>query len=625
MCLLRLMVIQSRCYFKQFITLKFAKFNCNYRLFYFIKYVLWYAKHMSEKAEYRSHLGYEDFIVDKDENSVIGRQHAEEVSGAHIVGKEIAGRYFDETNISLEPNSTIVIISDNIRARDELVKVIAGEIPPQKGVVTRHKNSRVEYVTATLAGQEIEDMAETSIQDVFFKARGIYGMEERMYELYSRSGEDPKALESAGELQADFEQLGGYDAAAEAAIILEGLEISANDHDVVSLDTDLGALSSGQISKAIIGRALFSRAEIIVMDDPTVHLDVRSKEWLAWYINQSKQTIVVATSDIEFAERIATKVVEVTDTGPVIQCATDFPTFISQRDQILAYWKDEAELKLLEIQEKRAHIRDFLGPLAARSSSMGQAKRTTENLVARLESEYDRMPGKKLIDNRRSIKDCAFEIRHPSKDEALKLRSVNICYASDDTQESQVISLNDIVVNYGDKLALIGRNGSGKSTLLKAIAGKDDDLIVDGTIEIASNAASAYYSPYTSVIANADTTVHEALRAASDTNANIGQIMEYWGFKRSEYYNTRVSDITHQDEIARLQLAIMMSARPNLLILDEPTSYLTPIFRDRLIRSLEKYTGTMLVVSHDPHFLAALNLNGTLTLPSGDLQKEDRR
>lgn len=579
---------------------------------------------MSKTAGYESSLQSDDFIVDKNEGSVIGRQPTGEVSGAHIVGKEFSGRFFDETSISLEPNSTIVIIGDNIRARDELVKVLAGEVPPQKGAVTRHKTARVEYVTATLAGQEIEDIGQTSIQDVFFQARGIYGMEERMYELYNQSAEDPRALDSAGELQAEFEQLGGYGAPAEVVEILEGLEVSANDHDSVSLDTELGSLSSGQISKAIIGRALFSKAEIIIMDDPTVHLDVRSKEWLAWYINQSKQTIVVATSDIEFAERIATKVVEVTDTGPVIQCATDFPTFIGQRDQILAHWRDEAELKLREIQEKRAHIKDFLGPLAARSLSMGQAKKTTENLVARLESEYEKMPGKKLIENNGIVKDCAFEIGRPSKDEVLKLRSVNIWYSSEDTQDTQVINLGDIDVNRGDKLALIGRNGSGKSTLLKAIAGEDDDLIVDGDIDVASNATTAYYSPYTMVVAEVDMTVPEALRAANGSDSNIGQIMEYWGFKRSEYYSTKVADLTHQDETARLQLAIMMSARPNFIMLDEPTSYLTPIFRDRLIKSLEKYPGTLLVVSHDPHFLAALNLNGTLTLPSGTLRKEER-
>ena len=578
---------------------------------------------MTSGEVYRDVLRRDDFIVDQELRTSVRNETASNNEGTHIVGRKISGRFFDSVDLSIEPNSTVVIIGDNARGRDELLQVIAGILPPKGGNIHRNETTRLEYVTPTFSGQEIENIEHKTIRELFYEARGIKGMEDQIGTLYQLGINDPKALDAAGKLQITFEALGGYEASTEIEQILDGLNVRGSEHDDITSDTNVTSLSSGQISKIIIGKALFSRAGVIAMDDPSVHLDVRSKKWLENYINTSKQTIVVSTSDIEFAKNIATKVAEVTSIGPVIQCTADFATFIHQRDRILAQWEDEANLKLKEIQEKRAHVKEFLGPLAVRSSSLGQTKKTTETLIARMESEYGTMPGKKMTEQKSTIKDCYFEAEAQSSKEVVVIDAVKIFYESQGKDTTlEVVDLSDITILRGDKLAIIGRNGSGKSTLLKALGGLDSDMAVEGSIDIATNATKAYYSPYTALPTGKTVTIPNALEAAAGGNASIGKIMEYWGFKRSDYFNTPVDALRHNDEKARLQMALIMASKSNLIILDEPTSYLTPLYRERLIKALNGYKGTLLIVSHDPDFLQELSLNGTLSMPEGILRKK---
>lgn len=570
-------------------------------------------------------LRQEDFIVDAEVNQSAKGQTDAYAEGTHIVGKEVSGQFFDAVSFSLEPNSTVAIIGDNVRGRDEILEVMAGFAPPSQGKLTFSKKSKIEYVTPSFSEHEMVDAKHKTIMTLFMEARGIAGMEERMSELYMQSAEDETALEKAGELQQIFESAGGYDAQSDAEQIISGLRIGVNEHDTITLDTDLTSLSSGQISKVIIGRALFSRAPIILMNDPSVHLDVKSKEWLQSYIQKSKQTIVISTSDILFAEEIATKIIEVTDTGLVIQCSTDYQTFITERERILNQWSSEASQKLKEIEEKRTYVKEFLGPIATRSASMGQAKRATETQISRLEDEYAVMPGKKINENKRAVKECKFETGEViTNKELLRLESLRASYRVYNSQETpDVVSIDALSLISGDRLAVIGRNGGGKSTLLKALSpDNNEDLSIEGKILLADKTETAYMSPLTKLSAAPDATIVDVLKEASQgKNVGIGNIMEYWGFKRSEHYDTPIRDMMHKDEIARLQLALIMARKADLIMLDEPTSYLTPVYRERLIKSLKQYKGTLLVVSHDPQFLEELELTGTVEMPGGKLKK----
>lgn len=575
---------------------------------------------MEKSVSFDSKLERNSFIVGVDDYVARKRQDSgPRVAGTHVIGREISGRHFGNIDISLEPNSTVVIIGDNVRGRDELINVIAGEIPPMTGNIRRNETSKVEFVAPSFDEDEIDDFKHKSIKDIFFESRGIFGMEAEIAKLYEASSDNSSALTQAGKLQETFENLGGYDAITEAEQIIEGLNVAGNEHDDITLNTNVNQLSSGQISKILIGKALYSSAGVIVMNDPSVHLDVSSKTWLEAYINSSKQTIVVATSDMQFAENIATKVIEVTDSGLVVQCATDFRSFILQRDRILTQWEEDARQKQKEIQEKKTYLKDFLGPIATRSASMGQAKKSTETLVARLESEYEILPGKKLIEARNVVRGRKFEVAKKSSELVMQLQGLIISYEQSNVNGLSVLSMKDLKIFRGNKLAIIGRNGSGKSTLLKALNGDQEEMLVEGNIDISESVATSYYSPYTK-LPSGDQTIMGALRSASGSDSGNGAIMEYWGFKRSDFYDTKLEEIRHKDEIARAQLAILMAAKSNFIMLDEPTSYLTPVFRDRLIGSLKDFSGTLLVVSHDPYFLEALELNGTLSMPDGLLK-----
>jgi ATP-binding cassette subfamily F protein 3 len=558
------------------------------------------------------------FVPDAGQAAQRVRNEFEDVAGAQLVATGISGELFDETNISIGPDSITVIIGDNVRARDELATVLAGITPPHTGSINRPADSRTEYVVPSLPQAVSPNQ---SIKDFFLDGRGILGIEDEISRLYEASIENPSALTRAGELQHFFEAHGGWTTDSDMTEVMSGLNIAANDHDTITPDTHIGELSSGQISKVIIGRALFSKAGVIVMNDPSVHLDVRSKQWLESYVKNSRQAIIVTTSDMEFAENIANKVVEVLNTGSVLQCAMSVPAFLKERDTIINNWVEESQRLHEDIEAQRIHIRDFLAPAARQTDNMAQVKRAAVTKLERMERGLDRMPGWKIMQQRRHANPRQFEVRNPSGVKVIDIPKLTVGYQVDDRPDMSVLEMHDLTIHKGDRVALIGRNGSGKSTLLKAIAQPDGNMVMDGTIDLGPSITHGYYSPYTTLPeGTADVPLRELI-ARADTRVDVSGIMDFWGFDRSTHYDTRVGELVHADERARAQLALIMARKPNLIMLDEPTSYLTPAFRERLIEALRGYDGTLLTVSHDPNFLQALGLNGILNMQEGKLKQ----
>lgn len=557
------------------------------------------------------------FIPDYDDTGTIRvRSEQQQALGAQLVARGISGEHFDETDISITPDSITVIIGDNVRARDELAMVLADRTPSQTGSINRPVDSRTEYVVPSLPNAVDPTQ---SIRDYFFAGRGILGMEEMMQALFDRAGEDPSALDEAGRIQERFEALGGWTADSDASEVLDGLNVAANAHDTITLDTPISELSSGQISKVIIGRALFSGAGVIVMNDPSVHLDVRSRQWLETYLDKSRQAVIVTTSDMEFAESVATKVVEVLDTGAVLQTSTGLTGFLDERNRIIDFWTEEAERQREAIKSWEIHIRDLLAPAAKRSDDMAQVKRAAVTKLEKMKSELAAMPGEKILQARQQVKERQFEAGRPSGNKVLELHSFQVAYEAQDNSGTEVIDIPNLDIRKGDKVAVVGRNGSGKSTLMRSIAVPESpELIIDGEAKLGPSVTVGYYSPYTR-LPETDVTLRELVTSLS-ARSDVSAILEYWGFGRSSSYDLRVSELQHHDEQTRAQLAAIMAMAPNFILLDEPTSYLTPAYRQRLIDSLQAYDGTLLVVSHDPKFLQSIGPNGILEMPVAKLR-----
>ncbi len=552
-----------------------------------------------------------DFFVSPDTN-LQRRVVASDIkvsSGNQMVVRDLSGEHYQHLDLTIQPGSNTVIIGDNVAARQELVHDLAHAREIEGSKLQLPKDARIEFVSPTITNIGDDSV---SIRDFFLEARGIAGMEARLTALWTAGVDDPKALDEAGKLQQQFETAGGWEADREIELLLQGLRVGTHEHDHISLETPLNEMSSGQISKAIIGRALFSQAGIIIMDDPSVHLDVDSKRWLADYIHSSQQATIIATSDMSFAEEIGDRVIEILNSKLILNIGTDVNNFYSERKKLIDFWVQEAEQAKSDIDDLAIQIRDFFRPAGRQTDNMAQVLRAQESKLARMQADYDQMPGKLLIEARqREPQTRVFSERQRSGKNVFRLYGVDILYVNDDNQESTVIEIPDLAIDRSDRLAIIGSNGSGKSTLLKVLGGHTDDMMVEGDFKHGASVTTGYYSPYTE-LAHPDTPLRVTL--AQYANDPMG-ILSYWGFDKSQNYDTKPEDLHYRDEIARAQFALLMAQRPNVLILDEPTSYLTPNFQKRLLHAVQGYDGTLLMVSHDPYFLSKARLSGRIVMP----------
>ena len=533
-----------------------------------------------------------------------------------LVINNLSGQHYENLSLSIQPGTTTVVIGDNVLARRELISDIAHIQGDSSADINLSKDARIEYITPSLTDEINPDLM---LRDFFLSARGISGVEQQLDELWQLAAEgDEAAIKSAGELQDAFQNADGWNAERDISQIIQGLRLASSDHDIITLDTKLEDMSSGQISKAIIGRSLYSQANIVVMDDPSVHLDVRSKQWLTDYIGQSDTSMVIATSDMSFAEATADRVVEILDSKLTLNIGTGLANYQEERQKLIDSWTDEATRKKEDIQELKVKIRDFFGPAAKRTDDMAQVLRAQRSKLERMQAEYDAMPGKILIEStpHREVA-RSFTAKHRSGANVFSLRQVEMLYVNDSSDnEGTVIEAPDLQVYRGDRLAIIGNNGSGKSTLMKMLAGQTEEMLVEGEAKKGSSVEAGYFSPYTS-LPNEDQPLRQIL-GRSDPNA-MGTLA-FWGFNKSTSYDTKPRDITDKDSQARAQLALLMAQQPNVLLLDEPTSYLTPSYQEKLVESLKDYDGTLLVISHDPHFLVQLGLSGRIVMPSAQRQ-----
>lgn len=561
-----------------------------------------------------------EYFVAADNSNINNKNRApktnESSSANQMIVEGLSGDHYKDLTLAIQPGTNTIIIGDNIKARKELIQDLAN---PESQGIRLPKDARVEYVTPSLTDIPNKDI---TLKDFFFEARNIAGIEEEMTQLWEKASEDPEALEQAGRLQTRFEQAGGWEAESEIIQLLEGLSVAGHKHDTIDLDTKLEHMSSGQISKAIIAKALFSRAGIIVMDDPSVHLDVHSKQWLAEYIKHSQQATIIATSDMEFATNIGDRVVEILDSTLTLNIGTNLANYEVERKKIIDNWLDEASRKKDEIDELTIKIRDFYAPAAKKSDDMAQVKRAQESKLQRMRDEYDGMPGKILLESRQGKQTAPriFELANRPGKDVFSCEDVSLLYINDDpSRESTVIEIPKLNIYSGDRLAIVGNNGSGKSTLMRYIAQQDNELVTEGESKTGLSIEPGYYSVYTS-LPDEDMPLRLILgRYVRDPMA----ILSYWGFDRTEYYDTTPADLTQNDEKARAQFALLMAKKPNLLLLDEPTSYLTPTYQEKLLDAIRGYDekGTLLVVSHDPVFLSKLELKGRITMPGA--RRED--
>ena len=500
---------------------------------------------------------------------------------------------FIEASAALQKGEKVGLVGPNGAGKSTLFRMITKQDEPDEGQVLIDRGVSIGFFS-----QDVGEMAgRTAVAEVMAGAGPVVEVAAELTELEAAMA-DPEQfdqldsiIERFGEVQARFEDLGGYALEGKAREVLHGLGFSQE-----MMDGDVGALSGGWKMRVALGRILLMRPDVMLLDEPSNHLDLESLIWLEQFLAGYDGALLMTSHDRAFMNRIINKVIEI-DGGNLNSFSGDYEFYEQQR----ALNEKQQQAQFERQQAMLAKEVSFIERFKARASHAAQV----QSRVKKLE-KIDRVEPPK----RRQTLSFEFPPAPRSGDIVANFQGVDKSYGS------RIIYKGlDLLIRRGERCCILGVNGAGKSTLLKLVAGttKPDA----GMVTIGSNVKMGYFAQHAMDLLDGDLTIFETLERAFPL-ANQGSLRALaggFGFSGDEI--EKYCRVLSGGEKARLVMALMLYDPPNFLVLDEPTNHLDMATKEMLITALGNYEGTMLFVSHDRHFLAALSNRVLEITPEG--------
>jgi ATPase subunit of ABC transporter with duplicated ATPase domains len=490
---------------------------------------------------------------------------------------------FVDASFQLNPGETVGLVGPNGSGKTTLFRLIAGEEVPDEGEISIPKKLTVGYFR-----QDVEESSGRSVLDEAILGSGRAGDLHHELERLHQAMSDPEQadrmdalLARFGEVQEEYEHLGGYALEAQAREVLHGLGF-----DDERIDGDVGALSGGWKMRVAMARVLLGRPDVLLMDEPTNHLDIESIVWLERFLKSRSGALLMTSHDREFMNRVVSKIAEI-DEGEITMYSGNYDFYEREREireanREAAYARQQAMLA----KEQR-----FIDRFAAHAAKAAQV----QSRVKALEKiEKIELPKRRRV--------VHFDFRTPprSGEQVVVLEDVAKAYGRRIVHDG----LN-VTIRRGERWCVMGKNGAGKSTLLKMVAGQ---LTPDrGHVRLGASVKMGYFAQVSLDLLDPDLTVEEQLRQDFPTES-IGALRNLAGaFQFSgEDVDKKIRALSGGEK-TRLVLARMLLVPPNFLVLDEPTNHLDLATKEMLLESLKGFDGTMLFVSHDRAFLRGLS------------------
>jgi ATPase subunit of ABC transporter with duplicated ATPase domains len=461
--------------------------------------------------------------------------------------------------------------------------MIVGEESPDEGDVSVPKKLTVGYFR-----QDVEEMSGRSVLDEAIAGSGRVGDLHHELEALQHAMGDPaqadsmdRILQRFGEVQEEYDHLGGYALEAQAREILHGLGF-----DDERINGDVGALSGGWKMRVAMARVLLGQPDVLLLDEPTNHLDIESIIWLEAFLKGLPGAVLMTSHDREFMNRIVTRIAEI-DGGEITAYSGNYDFYereraIREANREAAYARQQAMLA----KEQR-----FIERFAAHAAKAAQVQSRVKALekIERVE-----------LPKRRKV--VAFDFRQPARsgEQVAVLEGVRKAYGRRVVHDGV-----DLVIRRGERWAVMGKNGAGKSTLLKMIAGQ---VAPDaGSVTLGASLQMGYFAQQSLDLLDPDLTV-EAQLQNDFPDESIGLLRNLAGaFQFSGDDVDKKIRALSGGEKTRLVIARMMLNPPNFLVLDEPTNHLDLATKATLLDALAAFDGTMIFVSHDRAFLRTLS------------------
>ncbi|MBL8293234.1 MAG: ABC-F family ATP-binding cassette domain-containing protein [Bryobacterales bacterium] len=504
---------------------------------------------------------------------------------------------FVDASFQLNPSEKVGLVGPNGAGKTTLFRMIVGDETPDDGDLTVPRKVTIGYFR-----QDVEEMKGRSVLDEAIAGSGRVGDLHHELEELQHAMEDParademdRILDRFGEVQEQYEHLGGYTLEAQAREVLHGLGFP--DYQI---DGDVGALSGGWKMRVALARVLLGRPDVLLMDEPTNHLDLESIIWLEQFLKTYEGALLMTSHDREFMNRIVTKIAEI-DGGEIITYSGNYDFY-------------ERERAIRETNQQAAFARQQA--MLAKEQRFIDRFRTHAAKAAQVQSRIKALDKIEKIELPKKRQVVKFEFRVPprSGDQVAVLEDIDKSYG-----DRVIYQGFNLTIRRGERWAVMGKNGAGKTTLLKMIAGATPPD--RGTIRLGASLAMGYFAQQSLDVLDSDLTISEQLQKdfPQDSIGSLRTLAGAFQFSGDDV-DKRIRSLSGGEK-SRLAMARMLYNPPNFLVLDEPTNHLDLATKEMLIDALKDFEGTMIFVSHDRTFLRGL---GSRVLELGGESGTDR-
>lgn len=492
---------------------------------------------------------------------------------------------------SIQEGDKVGLVGPNGAGKTTLLRTLAGRLAAPPGAVTR--SGVIGYLSQEAAIIGVED--ETAFERIL-TAREIGDLERRMEatrsEMETVTGRRrDRLITRFSRLEDEFTARGGYLAKAEAKRFAHSLGIGSGE-----LDQPVSSMSGGQRRRVELARILFSETDTLLLDEPTNHLDLDAKAWLMQFLADYKGGALLVSHDLHLLDSSITSVLAAGD-GRIEPYRGNYTYYVAERDARQIQRRRERKQQEKEIARLEAGIRRFKGS----TEKMAKRAKSWETRVDRMHND--------LVDVSRDDREIHVTFPQPDPSGKIPLRAEELAKA----YGHNVVFMDiDVVVDRGDRLIIMGLNGAGKTTLLRILAGVEEPDL--GEVSVGYRVSVGYYAQEHEDIVS-DRSVIAHMRSVSglpdrDLRGILGLFL--------------LADKVEQEagtlsggERTKLALARLVVGRHNVLLLDEPTNNLDPQAKRSLLDALQTYEGTLILVSHDVEFVAALGPKRAIVMPDG--------
>ncbi|WP_240609365.1 ABC-F family ATP-binding cassette domain-containing protein [Flavipsychrobacter stenotrophus] len=484
----------------------------------------------------------------------------------------------ENSNWQINTGERIGLVGSNGAGKSTLLRLMTGAYTPNEGSINKPKDVSLGFFNQDLLSFSTNDSILKVGMQAYEKAHEVEKKMDKILKDLESKPDDEDLLDDYSHALHDFEVAGGYEMEHKTAEVLEGLGFTTAD-----LQRPYDQFSGGWRMRVLLAKMMLQAPELLLLDEPTNHLDLPSIEWLERYLISYPGSVVIVSHDRYFLDRMVTKIVEVWQRD-LIQYTGNYTFFIKEKEERMVLQQRAFENQQDYIKQQERFIERF----RAQATKAAQAQSAIKRL--------DKLDMIEAPDSSMPTMNINFDVGTQPGKIIVELKNITKKYGP-----LTILDNAQAEINRGDKIALIGANGKGKSTLLRIIAEQEG---FEGDRKWGHNVEESFYAQHQLEALNVENEILEEMKmcGSGKNELELRQLLGCFLFSGDDVF--KKIKILSGGEKARVALAKVIAAKGNFLMLDEPTNHLDMQSVDMLIDALNKYKGTLILVSHDRYFIS---------------------